>query len=246
VPYTGATGPVNLGTQTFTVQGDTFMGSVVASLAAKLGIVGNGTDAALRIYKNPTDAISGLPIFSVRETGRVGIGQTVSPDFKVEIKDFEPTDYLTSSTTEFTPVLDTSVALSLQNAENNSGGACYLQLGPRNTQNFTNYCYIGAVSVSSVYSPRMVFGMRTGSTSYAEKMRINVDGIGMFTNGNPDNSAALEIASTTKGLLVPRMTTTQINAIAGPAAGLVVYNTTLNVLCYRDNVGWKKVTSTVM
>jgi len=246
VPYTGATGPVNLGTQTFTVQGDTFMGSVVASLAAKLGIVGNGTDAALRVYKNPTDAISGLPIFSVRETGRIGMGQTVSPDFKVEIRDFEPTDYLTSSTTELTPVLDTSVALSLQNAEQNSGGACYLQLGPRNSQNFTNYCYIGAVSVSNVYSPRIVFGMRTGSTSYAEKMRINVDGIGMFTNGNPDNSAALEIASTTKGLLVPRMTTAQINAIVTPSAGLVIYNTTLQVLCFRDTTGWRKVTHTTM
>jgi hypothetical protein len=42
------------------------------------------------------------------------------------------------------------------------------------------------------------------------------------------------------------MTTTQINAILSPAVGLVVYNTTLDVLCYRDSVGWKKVTSTIM
>ena len=222
------------------------MGTTSVPLNSKLTVVGNGTDAALRVYKNPSDVTGALPIFSVRETGRIGIGQTVSPDFKVEIRDFEATDYAVSSTTLFTPVNENSVALSLQNAEQNSGGACYLQLGPRNTQNFTDYCYIGAVAVSNSYSPRMVFGMRTGSTSYEEKMRINETGIGMFTLGNPDSSAALEIASTTKGLLVPRMTTTQINAIAGPAAGLVVYNTTLNVLCYRDNVGWKKVTSTVM
>jgi hypothetical protein len=246
VPYTGATQGLNLGNQTFAVQGDTFMGSAIATLSAKLGIVGDAANASLRIYKNPTDAAAGLPIFSVRETGRIGMGQTVSPDFKVEIRDFEATDYTVSSTTLFTPVNENSIALSLQNAEQNNGGACYLQLGPRNSQNFTDYCYIGAVSVSTSYSPRMVFGMRTGSTSYEEKMRINETGIGMFTLGNPDSSAALEIASTTKGLLVPRMTTTQINAIAGPAAGLVVYNTTLNVLCYRDNVGWKKVTSTVM
>ena len=42
------------------------------------------------------------------------------------------------------------------------------------------------------------------------------------------------------------MTTTQINAIASPAAGLVVYNTTLAVLCFYDGTGWKKVTHSAM
>jgi hypothetical protein len=40
---------------------------------------------------------------------------------------------------------------------------------------------------------------------------------------NPDTSAALEIESTTKGFLPPRMTLVQINAIATPAEGLMVY-----------------------
>ena len=43
---------------------------------------------------------------------------------------------------------------------------------------------------------------------------------------NPDASSALEISSTTKGLLMPRMTTAQMNAIAAPANGLMIYNTT--------------------
>ncbi|MBL4605466.1 MAG: hypothetical protein JKY02_07370 [Flavobacteriaceae bacterium] len=42
---------------------------------------------------------------------------------------------------------------------------------------------------------------------------------------NPDVSAALDIVSTTKGFLPPRMTQIQINAIASPAEGLVVYCT---------------------
>jgi hypothetical protein len=45
-------------------------------------------------------------------------------------------------------------------------------------------------------------------------------GIGTTT---PDASAALEIESTTKGFLLPRMTLVQINAIATPAEGLIVY-----------------------
>jgi hypothetical protein len=221
------------------LHGNTYIGTPLPVLDAKLTVIGNGSDPSFRVYKNPTDVVSGLPIFSVRETGRVGIGQTVSPDFKVEIRDFEATDYAVSSATLFTPVNENSVALSLQNAEQNSGGACYLQLGPRNSQNFTNYCYIGAVSVASVYAPRMVFGMRQGSTSYAEKMRINTDGIGMFTNGNPNSSAALEIASTIKGFLPPRMTNAQRIAIATPAIGLMVYCTDATEGLYiNKSTGW--------
>jgi hypothetical protein len=43
----------------------------------------------------------------------------------------------------------------------------------------------------------------------------------------PNPSAALDIVSTNKGVLLPRMTTTQKTAIANPATGLLVYDTTL-------------------
>jgi hypothetical protein len=52
------------------------------------------------------------------------------------------------------------------------------------------------------------------------------------TNGaNSDASAIFDVQSTAKGFLPPRMTTTQKNAIASPAAGLVVYDTDLKQLC---------------
>ncbi len=47
-------------------------------------------------------------------------------------------------------------------------------------------------------------------------------GIGTTT---PNSSAALDITSTTKGLLPPRMTAAQRNAIATPAQGLIIYCT---------------------
>ncbi len=40
---------------------------------------------------------------------------------------------------------------------------------------------------------------------------------------SPDASAALDVTSTTQGFLPPRMTRAQMNAIAAPAAGLMVY-----------------------
>ncbi len=45
------------------------------------------------------------------------------------------------------------------------------------------------------------------------------------TNAAADASAIVDISSTTKGFLPPRMTTDQRKAIASPAEGLVVYNT---------------------
>ena len=47
-------------------------------------------------------------------------------------------------------------------------------------------------------------------------------GIGTTT---PDASTALEVVSTSKGVLIPRMTLAQKGAIATPATGLLVYQT---------------------
>jgi hypothetical protein len=50
------------------------------------------------------------------------------------------------------------------------------------------------------------------------------------------SSAMLEVRSTTRGFLPPVMTTTQKNAIASPAAGLVLYDSTTNKLqCYNGS-----------
>jgi hypothetical protein len=51
-------------------------------------------------------------------------------------------------------------------------------------------------------------------------------------------SAVLAVNSTTQGFLPPRMTTTQKNAIASPAAGLVVYDSTTNKLCCYNGSTW--------
>lgn len=58
---------------------------------------------------------------------------------------------------------------------------------------------------------------------------------------NPDPSAAFEVSSTTKGVLISRMSTAQMNAIPSPATGLMVYNTDVNCFyTYRGaTLGWK-------
>lgn len=64
-----------------------------------------------------------------------------------------------------------------------------------------------------------------------------------------DASAAFEIESTSKGFLPPRMTTTQRNAISGPATGLVIFNTTTGTLEINSgtpaSVSWATLASPI-
>ncbi len=54
----------------------------------------------------------------------------------------------------------------------------------------------------------------------------------------PDTSAILHLESTTRGLLLPRLTTTQRDNIVQPKAGLQVYNTTDSVMQYYNGRCW--------
>ena len=69
------------------------------------------------------------------------------------------------------------------------------------------------------------------ATAYAQV------GFGTIT---PDGSAALDITSTTKGLLIPRMTNVQRQAISNPAAGLQVFVTDFDggSFMFYDGTKW--------
>ncbi len=70
---------------------------------------------------------------------------------------------------------------------------------------------------------------------------VNIFGqqIGIGTN-SPDTSAVLDIQSTSSGLLIPRMTTAQRNAIFSPANGLLVYDTNTNSFWFY-NGSWNNL-----
>jgi uncharacterized protein (TIGR02145 family) len=67
-------------------------------------------------------------------------------------------------------------------------------------------------------------------------------GIGTTT---PNASAQLDVSSTTKGFLPPRMTADQRNAIASPAEGLLIYQIDAPVGYYFFKIGvWTRLTQT--
>ncbi len=57
------------------------------------------------------------------------------------------------------------------------------------------------------------------TNTFSQSVGINTEGVA------PDESAMLDIRSTDKGLLVPRMTGSQRSNISNPASGLIVYQT---------------------
>jgi predicted NAD-dependent protein-ADP-ribosyltransferase YbiA (DUF1768 family) len=91
---------------------------------------------------------------------------------------------------------------------------------------------------------RLVFSTTAdGASTPTERMRINSAGnLGIGTS-SPSASALLDVQSTTKGVRMPNMTTTQKNAIASPAAGLMVFDTTLAKLSVYSGVAWETITS---
>lgn len=57
--------------------------------------------------------------------------------------------------------------------------------------------------------------------NFANSQNVGINGTGAL----PDNSAMLDVASTTGGVLIPRMTDAQRTAIVTPATGLLIYQT---------------------
>ncbi|MEY4925718.1 MAG: hypothetical protein RI894_154, partial [Bacteroidota bacterium] len=73
------------------------------------------------------------------------------------------------------------------------------------------------------------------SLAFAQNVGINTT--------SPDASAVLEVAATDKGMLVPRLTTTQRTTIASPATGLLVYDTTLGAFYFYNGAAWTGINS---
>jgi hypothetical protein len=106
----------------------------------------------------------------------------------------------------------------------------------------TTYGVVG-VSVGSgvyAYSTGSGYGVvpyeNTGSAG-----ALNCQGKALFNGTAATGSSLVQIDSTTQGVLLPRMTTTQRNAIASPATGLEIYNTTTNRKEVYNGTFWQGI-----
>jgi uncharacterized protein (TIGR02145 family) len=94
---------------------------------------------------------------------------------------------------------------------------------------------------NSTIFPLVLALLSLGATSIQLTAQTAIGGI------NPDGSAMLDVQSTSKGVLFPRLTTTQRDAISPAATGLMIFNTSSR--CLEINLGtgtanWQKVKCT--
>ena len=72
---------------------------------------------------------------------------------------------------------------------------------------------------------------------FAQAVSVNT------TGAPPDSSAILDVASTAKGVLIPRMTTAQRTSITSPATGLLVFDETTLSFWLNDGSNWVELKS---
>lgn len=146
-------------------------------------------------------------------------------------------DWLNAVQAEITAVIE-QAGLTLDKAQQN-------QLYAAVIEHIYNEAITGTVGTTA---GRVPVSSGTGGKEVAAS-QAELDGSGNLGNlagvviGNllaaRDASAALEISSTTKGLLPPRMTTAQRDAIASPSQGLAIYNTDTDALEIKRATAWR-------
>ncbi|MEO1585906.1 MAG: hypothetical protein AAFS00_01400, partial [Bacteroidota bacterium] len=77
------------------------------------------------------------------------------------------------------------------------------------------------------------------SFQYGQAQSVGIGPVG----SNPDASAILDVESTSKGMLIPRMSSAQRQGIASPATGLMVYDTSTDSFWFFDGTNWTEITA---
>jgi len=90
-------------------------------------------------------------------------------------------------------------------------------------------------------SVAVIVALVFSTTCFSQSVSINNTGTAA------DSTAMVDISSTTKGLLIPRMTAEQKNSIATPATGLLVYQTDGDTgFYYYNGTSWFLLVTTVV
>jgi len=95
-------------------------------------------------------------------------------------------------------------------------------------------------AIQNATAGRALINFATVGDSYLNNGSL---GIGTTT---PNTSSILDLTSTSKGFLPPRMTNVQITGITSPPEGLTIYSTDAKTLVFYNGTSWQKVTTTAL
>jgi hypothetical protein len=197
----------------------------------------------------------------INSTGNIGINTTTDAGFKVDINGTArvATSFLLGASVINANTTAFPLQVNFTNAASNVG-AIWRNGSSTGYTSFRFYNNIndGARSLEmgysgSAYSGSIISGGIAGESAYitstgAYPLQLGSNNITRLIIASSGNllvntttdvaSSKLTIESTTQGFLPPRMTTTQKNAIASPATGLMVYDTTLNLMALYNGTTW--------
>jgi len=178
-------------------------------------------------------SLGGSQKLAFDSSGKVGIGKS-SPSSMLDIETSESTVY-NSATVGGQPGNGATLRLSNTNTSANT----FAQVIFASNNNRVVQRIVSGHSATTT-DGFLAFVIENGGTPL-EVSRITGVNMGIGTS-SPAPTAILDVQSTTQGLRLPNMTTTQRDAITSPALGLLVYNTTTNkVNVYTGS--WEAVTS---
>ena len=136
--------------------------------------------------------------------------------------------------TSFTFDLNVPLAHIASNCFNNNTNWIYKINAPA-----ARYAVIGWTGSHLWYTAPT--GTAGNPITFTEAMTLNSSGNLLLGTTTDVPSAILNVSSVTKGILIPRMTTTQKNAIASPATGLQVYDTSTNSIEFYNGTVWQSL-----
>jgi len=236
---------VGIGTTTGTAR-LTVKGSGSSSATTSLLVQNSAGTAALTVlddlslsFGNATvsQIRAGNLIFNSNGLSTTNGGSAASLSFSSANYDFTLNKNLTLQGGKLTVVGSGSTSATTSLLVQNSASTELFKIQDDGTFSFGN----GSLSLVNVVSSSSALRIDSGGVNGVIRLQGNQIGMGDNTTGNA--SALLTLTSTTKGFLPPKMTTVEKNLIPTPAAGLVVYDTTLNKLCVRTVATWETITS---
>ena len=221
VGNTGTNGVLSLGqnnTGQSWIQGRSRLGdgSSFPILLNPLGgniLIGTTTDAGYKLDVNGTARVSGnVEVSTTNATFTIKENSGVSTNAASLV--------INNSVNAITSLLMTQTTATVLNRQKASQSQLY--------GNGAGGIAITAINTSSTATIDFISKAFPSAAASQLNMRIDNDG-NVIVNGTTANaSARMQVDSTTQGFLPPRMTTTERNAIASPAAGLIVYDNTDN------------------
>lgn len=179
-----------------------------------------GTNAAVNPYIQGLSSngvvlgTSNTARLTVTSTGNIGIA-TISPSNQLDIY-----------TTNRTSLTATGSGVNVNYNGNTTGEFSTIGFSWAQSIDGASRWGMGITGTSFASGTADLFFFTGG----VRRMNIISDGRVAVNTTSPEASAQFEVASTARGFLPPRLTTTQRDAISSPAAGLVIYNTTTSKL----------------